>query len=190
MGRPKLSIKLLNEERLGSKALKTAFLSELNHIVVVTSSTDSLEWLPSECADENSLNRSQVLVCNEADLGISYSLRYGLEAARLLEADAVVVILADQPFITTEMINRLIHEYTRNPALDYIASGDAGRKKPPILWSRSVFPRLADLVGDQGARSILASSDCHGLVVEEPLGYRFLDADTLEDVEKIRSVQE
>jgi molybdenum cofactor cytidylyltransferase len=182
MGQPKLSINLSNEERLGSKALKAAFLSELSHIVIVTRASDSLEWLPSEYADENALKKSQVIVCNEADLGISNSLRSGLGAAELLDADAVLVVLADQPFINAEMINKLINEYSKNPAHDYIASGDAGRKKPPILWSRSMFPKLATLSGDEGAR--------HGILVDEPLSYRFMDADTLEDLERIKSVQE
>jgi molybdenum cofactor cytidylyltransferase len=190
MGQPKLSIKLPNEERLGSKALKMAFLSALNHIIIVTRASDNLEWLPLECSEDISLKRSQVIVCEEADQGMSYSLRFGLEAARLLRPDAVVVILADQPFITAEMINRLIGEYKKNLDLDYIASGNAGHKKPPILWSRSMFSRLALLDGDEGARSILASPEYRGLVIDEPLTFRFFDADTLEDIEKIVSIQE
>ncbi|WP_162463180.1 nucleotidyltransferase family protein [Paenibacillus psychroresistens] len=189
MGQPKLSIKLSNEERLGSKALKAAFLSELYHIIIVARASDNLEWLPAEYEEESLLKRSQVLICEEADFGISYSLRFGLGTAKLLKADAIVVMLADQPFITSEMINKLIGEFYKNPAVDYIASGDAGRKKPPILWNRSLFPRLAILGGDEGARSILLSTDYYGIVVDESLGYRFLDADTLEDLEKIKSVQ-
>jgi hypothetical protein len=72
------------------------------------------------------------------------------------------------------------------PELQYIASGDSGIKKPPILWARSMFPVLFQLQGDEGARSILASPDYRGLIVEEALAYRFQDADTIEDIANIK----
>jgi CTP:molybdopterin cytidylyltransferase MocA len=53
-----------------------------------------------------------------------------------------------------------------------------------------MFSRLALLNGDEGARSILASPEYRGLAIDEPLTFRFLDADTLEDIEKIMSIQE
>jgi molybdenum cofactor cytidylyltransferase len=185
MGRPKLSIELWKGEKLGGLAMKQAYLSNLNAIVVVTRPVDTLGWLSQVYFARDQLKRCLKVVCEEADQGMAYSLRCGLDSAQLLGADGVVVMLADQPLISVEMINRLIDEFAGNPQLDYVASGDGLRKKPPVLWSKSMFGKLKLLEGDEGARSILDSSEYEGIIVGEPLSYRFLDVDTLEDVERI-----
>jgi molybdenum cofactor cytidylyltransferase len=184
MGQPKLSITLLKNEKLGSLALREAYHSKLNRILLITRCEDSLAWLPEEY-DERT-NRCERVVCDAADQGISYSLRSGIEAAQTKGADAVVVMLADQPFISAMMIDRMIAAYEQQPELQYVASGDRGIKKPPILWARSMFPVLFQLQGDEGARSILSSPDYRGIKVDEPLAYRFQDADTLEDIISIK----
>jgi molybdenum cofactor cytidylyltransferase len=184
MGRPKLSIKLWRDERLGGVALKQAAASNLNRIVIVTKKEDCLDWLPAQCIRDD-MERCQSVVCQEADQGMAYSLRCGLAAAREWGSTAVIVLLADQPFVTSEMINRLIAEYRRNSQLHFVASGDGNRKKPPILWDQSMFELLNSLEGDEGARMFLESPDYQGVVVPEPLQYRFMDADTFDNIKEI-----
>jgi molybdenum cofactor cytidylyltransferase len=186
MGQPKLSIELRKGERLGGIALKVAFQSRLSKIIMVTRSGDNLEWLSGGLSEYESAGRCVRVISDAADRGMSYSLRCGLEAAAVYKADAAIVMLADQPFITLEMIDRLITAYTLNPELHYVASGDKGLKKPPILWSRTMFPVLAELRGDEGARSIYNSPDYDGAVIEEVLAYRFQDADTLGDIAEMK----
>jgi molybdenum cofactor cytidylyltransferase len=175
MGQPKLYIPLWNNEKLGGLALKQALFSDLDPIIIVTRAEDGLGWMPKEYFVEEFNGRCHKLVCKEAEQGMSYSLRCGLLAAQLLEANAVVVMLADQPLISYEMINRLIRTFKNNPLLDYVASGDENRKKPPILWGETMFEKLISLKGDEGARSLLGSSEYHGAVIDEPLKYRFMD---------------
>jgi CTP:molybdopterin cytidylyltransferase MocA len=88
------------------------------------------------------------------------------------------------------MINRLIEAYRSDPALDYVASGSVGgvEKEPPALFSSSLFPDIAGLEGDVGARMIMASSNYNGRVIREDAGFRFCDADTLEDVEVLTRI--
>jgi molybdenum cofactor cytidylyltransferase len=186
MGQPKLSITLLKDEKLGALALREAYHSKLNRILLITRCDDSLAWLPGEYGMNERSNRCERVVCDAADQGMSYSLRSGIEAAETEGADAVVVMLADQPFISAMMINRMIAAYGQQPELQYVASGDRGINKPPILWARSMFPILSQLQGDEGARSILLSPDYRGIRVEEPLAYRFQDADTFEDIINIK----
>jgi molybdenum cofactor cytidylyltransferase len=186
MGQSKLSIKLWKDERLGSIALKQAIVSDLDRIIIVTKNEDNMDWLPNECIEDELGGRCQRVVCHEAAQGIAYSLRSGLAAAQALAATAVVVMLADQPFLTSGMINRLIEQYRKNPRLQFIASGDGKQKKPPILWEQSMFALIMSLKGDEGARFFLESPDYNGIAVAEPLHYRFLDADTVEDIEEIK----
>jgi molybdenum cofactor cytidylyltransferase len=185
MGSPKLSITLWKDEKLGGLALKQVLLSNLGSIIIVTQADDGLGWLPNEYFVGESIGRCHKVECMDAEQGMAYSLRCGLIAAHSLEANAVVVILADQPLISNEMINRLIEAYKNNPMLDYVASGDENRKKPPILWGQTMFEKLISLQGDEGARSLLSSSDYHGAIVDEPLKSRFMDVDTKEDVVRI-----
>jgi molybdenum cofactor cytidylyltransferase len=186
MGQPKLSITLHKDEKLGAMALREAYQSKLNRILLVTRGGDSLTWLPGEYDLNERINRSGRVVCDAADQGMSYSLRCGIEAAQTEGADAVIVMLADQPFISAMMIDRMIAAYELQPEAHYVASGDRGVKKPPILWASSMFPVLFQLQGDEGARSILASPEYRGIIVEEALAFRFHDADTLEDIANIR----
>jgi CTP:molybdopterin cytidylyltransferase MocA len=51
-----------------------------------------------------------------------------------------------------------------------------------------MFEKLMSLQGDEGARSLLGSSEYHGAVIDEPLKYRFTDIDSIEDVERIMNL--
>lgn len=122
------------------------------HIVVRPE--DPLSWLPVELPEDCS-----VVVCPEAGLGMSYSLRAGL---RSLEAggppDAVLIALADQPFVDLEWLNGLLKLYEDNPELDYVASGGEGTIMPPVVMSWWVCQAVMEgLSGDRGAGSLLAS---------------------------------
>ena len=70
-------------------------------------------------------------------------------------ASAIVILLADQPFITIRMIDEMLACLKRHPDSKYIATTHEGTMKPPILFTRELFPALLDIRGDQGAREIL-----------------------------------
>src|SRR5699024_1851160 len=94
---------------LGSLALQTAMLSKLDKIIVVTKPNDSLQWLSDKViAAEGRWIKAE---CKHAEKGLSYSLRCGLKAAEKLGAMAIVVMLADQPFITKKLINDIIYAF-------------------------------------------------------------------------------
>lgn len=61
-----------------------------------------------------------------------------------MQPDAAIVALADQPFITASLVNRLIDTYERNPGLDYVASTHEGLAMPPALFSKEMFTVLQD----------------------------------------------
>lgn len=94
--------------------------------------------------------------------GMSSSLRLGLEGIlRGGDApDALMILLGDQPLIRPETL-RLLHAAFRRaraagedcPAA---APAHAGRRGNPVILDRSLFPDLALVEGDRGARDILA----------------------------------
>ena len=74
--------------------------------------------------------------------GVNSSLRAGIKAAAETGAEAAVVMLADMPFVTTEMITTLIDRY-RGGAAPLVVSDYGGVNAPPILYDRSLFGELA-----------------------------------------------
>lgn len=77
-------------------------------------------------------------------------------AARSLAhtADALMVMLADQPLISTDHLKALLHAWSGDDD-EIVATAFAGVQGPPILMPRSTFPSLAELSGDSGARKLL-----------------------------------
>jgi CTP:molybdopterin cytidylyltransferase MocA len=73
--------------------------------------------------------------------GMSVSLRAGI-AQVPPAAIAAVVVLADMPLVTTEMIAELALRYRRGAA-PLVASEYGGVLAPPTLYGRALFPELA-----------------------------------------------
>jgi len=77
-------------------------------------------------------------------------------AARSLAntADALLVMLADQPLISADHLKALLHAWSGDDD-EIVATAFAGVRGPPILMPRAAFPSLAELGGDAGARKFL-----------------------------------
>lgn len=116
--------------------------------------------------------------------GLSTSLACGIKA---LPSDFMnaLVLLGDMPFITAEMIDRLIEKASQNPDHIIVATHE-GKRGNPVLWPRRFFEELTTIQGDVGARHIMAAN--HDRVVEVELGKAAsLDLDTPEAVQQVDS---
>jgi len=169
---------LPQEISLGSVALSELERCELAPLVVVVRADDTLDWLPPSTRPQGGRITE---TCLTAHLGLSFSLRCGLNAVLPAQPDAVMVALADQPFITAGLVNRLIETFESTPGLDFVASAHEGPAMPPALFSKALFPALQNLDGDRGAASILRSPDYKGVVLKAESAHYFMDADTRED---------
>jgi CTP:molybdopterin cytidylyltransferase MocA len=94
------------------------------------------------------------LIINEA-----YADGLGTSIARAIKslehvADAVIIILADQPLITVEHLQALLDCYTGAPD-QIVATQFSGTLGPPCLYSRGCFTDLAELDKDSGGRHLL-----------------------------------
>jgi CTP:molybdopterin cytidylyltransferase MocA len=81
-----------------------------------------------------------------------------------------MVLLADQPGITAEIINELVGEFRRNPD-KMVVPFIFGRKTTPVIFPVALFPELKATVGDVGGRDVLARNAERLLGVE--LGTRY-----------------
>jgi molybdenum cofactor cytidylyltransferase len=93
----------------------------------------------------------EVVVCEDWARGQAYSLRAGVAA--LAGADAVVVTLGDQPFITPAVITGALEQLDGHDAVRAVYGGVPGH---PVVLGRRVLDAVPELSGDAGARELLA----------------------------------
>lgn len=93
--------------------------------------------------------------------GLSRSLRLGVEAAR--GSRAMLVALADMPFVTTAHIARLLDSFEGAP----LASARDGQPMPPALFPSHTFDALAAVGGDAGARALLRGAGTVAAAADE-----------------------
>ena len=174
MGINKLALPLGNKE-MGRWGLEKAVLSELNDIIIVSNHLNHL--------DLSGFNSEKIITVEikEPEAGQSHSLQTGIRSANNIHSDAVVILLADQPFITTNMINKLIEIYKRNPNYSFVASSFHGCIRPPILIDKDLFSDIHLLRGDRGARKILMAKREQGILVPFHVEKRFVDIDNMEE---------
>lgn len=81
-------------------------------------------------------------------------------AARALQhtADALLILLADQPLITAEHLDAILGAWGGGDD-EIVATAFAGAQGPPVLFPRNCFRQLGELRCDTGARALLGSVD-------------------------------
>jgi molybdenum cofactor cytidylyltransferase len=126
----------------------------------------------------------QIIANPDYAAGQSTSLRAGIDALGQ-DADAVVVLLGDQPFVTAAIVEQLVAEWQASAAL-IVAPTYAGQRGNPVLFAHAVFPELLAIQGDQGARAVLAANRAriHLVAFDDPRP--LADIDTPEDYERLR----
>lgn len=197
MGVRKQSLELAKNKPLAGEGLLALLSSPVKRIMVVVHPEDPLDWFPEECYSKSGLDDAaavHVVSSTEASKGIAYSIRSGLQALIALDSslDAVLVVLADQPFVSSRMLTERIQFWLERPELDYVAtasydaSGESMILMPPAVLSRSMFASLARLEGDQGARKLfhLPAFKGEGLSVLD--GPALMDIDTVSDMDIAR----
>lgn len=106
-------------------------------------------------------------------IGLSGSLHLAVEAALRTDARALLIGLADMPFVQAAHVQALIAACTVN----VVASFDGHQPMPPAIFPRAHWPDLLATVGDAGARHILA----HAEKLTAPAGM-LRDIDTADDL--------
>jgi molybdenum cofactor cytidylyltransferase len=117
--------------------------------------------------------------------GMNTSLRAGIRAVPDT-ASAAIVLLADMPFITPEMIRQVATRWSGEP-LAVSVYGDV--VAPPILYSCALFPELAEMTGDDHRKRVVNRHRAEALEIPWPAS-ALADLDVPEDVERARSVLE
>ena len=121
------------------------------------------------------------IACNEKwSTGMASSLQCGLSQIQAItsQLDAVIVMLGDQPFVSTSLIQQLVSSYRSNNFL-IVASQYNNIVGVPALFDRALFPELGKIEGDVGAKSIIRRY--HSQVLSIPFAEAAIDIDTPEN---------
>jgi molybdenum cofactor cytidylyltransferase len=95
----------------------------------------------------------RVVVNPHYDQGMSSSIRRGLSAVHG-QAQAVLIVLGDQPYISSGIIDSLLREYSQG-SHEIVVPTCGGRRGHPVIFGRKFWPELLALEGDVGGREIL-----------------------------------
>jgi len=161
-GRPKQLVTL-------QPVLDNLAQSKIDEVVVV------LGAHADEIREQIQFGKARTVINPDYANGMSTSIQAGLRA---IDADAAMIVLADQPFVTPRTYDALIDEYRfRRGVIIPTFNGVRGN---PVIVDRSLFAEMMTIRGDVGCRSIFGEHPVHLLPVDDRGVVQ--DIDTPEDM--------
>ncbi len=166
LGQPKQLVRL-GDKTLLAQICETALSIENQQVTVV---------LGAHCeATKPTVSHLPVqLVFNEKWAeGMGGSIACGM--AHLPEnTDAVLLLLCDQPFVTTAFLEKLVGKWHPSTS-SIVASQYGGSFGPPAIFHQKLFGELAALGGQQGAKKLMEKHRSELITVDFPEGENDMD---------------
>lgn len=113
----------------------------------------------------------------DPDAGLSQSIRLAAQQAMAVDADGLLVCLADMPFVTLSHLKAMLCAFGEAGHGLPVASRAGDQLSPPVLFPRSSFPDLMALSGDRGAQGLLKKA-----IPIDVSGGVLVDIDTRDDL--------
>jgi molybdenum cofactor cytidylyltransferase len=177
LGRPKQNL-VYKGKTLLQRAIETAIASVCNPVITVLGANANVIWPTIEHYD---INVAQNPDWNE---GMASSIRAGM--GELLKINpsiqSVILMLCDQPFVDTYVINHLIMAKSKE---SIVVSSYGNATGPPVLFDAIYFQDLLTLKGAEGAKKIVQKYP--DKVIEILFPHGSIDIDTMEDFELINN---
>ena len=169
LGRPKQFLEL-DGKPLVRHVAERAVVSDLDEVVVVTGAH-------ADAIARAVANLSVRVIHNERyERGMGTSLASAVVALDE-EVDAIVVLLADQPAILPEAIDRVIAA-RRTTGAPVVMARYGEERGHPVLFGRECFAELAALEGDAGGRDVIRAHRDRLVLVDGGLPSPPADVDT------------
>ena len=162
------------EHSLLENVIQTAQNSKLDALYLVLGAASE------KIKEQINLTGLQVVENKQWKDGLGTSIANGVDfLSKDMAVDGCLILLADQPFISPEYINKMIDAYT----VDVITASDYnGKAGVPCLFPRRFFPQLVSLSGDRGAGKLLNALEAKVECLKAPVDLR--DIDTPEAYQK------
>jgi molybdenum cofactor cytidylyltransferase len=166
MGHNKLAIKIDNST-IVQRVIENAKASKLDELVFITGKYD--------------ISTDIIKLHNEDyEKGMSTSIKKGLEC---FNGDAVMILLGDMPFVSSELINKLYDCFNKNNK-NIIVPVYEGKRGNPVIIGKKHFKNLFINKGDKGAREIIKNNPEDVFQLEIQDRSIFIDIDDENAVEK------
>jgi molybdenum cofactor cytidylyltransferase len=122
-----------------------------------------------------------VVINTQWQLGMGNSLKTGLTSllARYPELQAVMVMVCDQPYLSTTHLQKLI-DGTKTQSQPIVASAYANTIGVPAIFKKEFFPNLQQVADAAGARKIIQQFS--NQVYTVPFENGEIDIDTPQDL--------
>jgi len=153
MGQPKVLMRL-NGKTLVNYPIQLATIHQLQPIVVVAG-----KYI-DEMKKSLKVTQGVDFVFNpDYESGMASSLKLGIQTVDA-KVDAVIVFLADQPFIPNEVVQSLIDHYVlhKEEGVRIVRPQYDGVLGHPILFDWSLFNEFKTINGDQGGRNVIQNN--------------------------------
>lgn len=174
LGQPKQLVRVAGRPALHRVVASATGLAGHSVTVVIGSGASEMSRLLAHSPASLIINRHW-------EEGIASSIRCGL-AALPAACDAVLILLGDQVAVTSDDLKRLAAAWNDQEGVIAAATYDQ-HVGVPAIFPRTLFPELAELRGDQGARRILERNSYR--LIRVPMPNASVDLDTPEDLAAI-----
>ncbi len=140
-------------------AVETALAAGCSPVVVVLGAN-------SEAVGESLAGLDVVTTVNaDWDLGMGSSIQTGLRTLQSTDADAAILALGDQPFVSAAFYRSLVAEADRS-GCGIVSARYADTVGVPVYFARRNWPLLEAMAPDQG---------CKGVILRNGGDAKFLD---------------
>jgi xanthine dehydrogenase accessory factor len=147
-GRPKQLVTL-------QPVLDNLAQSKIDDVVVVLGAN------ADEIREQIQFGKARTVLNPDFANGMSTSIQAGLRA---IDAEAAMIVLGDQPFVTPRTFDALIEGYSGG----ILVPTFNGARGNPVIVDRSLFAEMMTIKGDTGCRSIFGDHPVHLLPVDDP----------------------
>jgi molybdenum cofactor cytidylyltransferase len=127
MGRLKLLLKW-GQGTIIEKSVDTLLASKIDELIVV------LGYKAQAILRRLGSRKLKAVINHQYRMGMSTSIRWGLGKVHS-KSEAILIGLADQPFIETDLINHLIDVYLQNPH-GIVLPSYRGKRGHPVILNR------------------------------------------------------
>lgn len=149
----------------GLKVMEELLLKDYNRELYVVTRFDPIIEAVEEMSDDTRFkDRVHAIYSPESKEGVSYSIKAGLRKVSLREKDGFmkeeeeayyyVFMVADQPFIKAETVERLIQETIGAGKIGGCVTWE-GISGNPVIFSKQLKSELLALEGDKGGKAVL-----------------------------------
>lgn len=124
------------------------------------------------------LSGHQIVINPNWKEGIGSSIAYGIQTIvrKFISCKQVLILLTDQPKISTQLLDKLVLSHQKEGKL--ITACNYGETiGVPAVFDQSLFPYLAELKNDQGAKPIIKAHISKTSLVDFPEGKIDIDTD-------------